>query len=207
MHYKKFVLGPLETNSYVLYAGTDAYIIDPVVLAEEMGTFIQQEGLKVQAIIATHSHVDHIYDARETADYHHVPVYMNNGAEKLRDIFADSCLMLGFESKEMVRDYKNLDAGTQITLGEERLEVLQTPGHSPCGISLRTADILVTGDLLFKGSIGRYDLPHASMVVLYNSLKKVKALPDSLKILPGHGPESELGEEKRTNEFLITVND
>ena len=80
-----------------------------------------------------------------------------------------------------------------------------TPGHSPCGISLVGGELVVTGDVLFQGSVGRYDLPFASLPQLYTSLKKLAALPDQLIILPGHGEVSTIGAEKAENPYLRTV--
>jgi hydroxyacylglutathione hydrolase len=206
MKYQRFILGPLETNGYVLWDPSgEAALVDPVVPAAEIFEFLDKGKLSVRAILITHSHVDHLHGAEEAARRFDVPIYMHSAAEKLREFYEESCVWLGFEPRPMPKGYLPADKTESIRLGEEELRFITTPGHSPCGISLAAGAFVVTGDLLFKGCIGRYDLPFASLPLLYQSLKKIKTLSPALEVLPGHGPLTTLDLELRTNEYLLRL--
>ncbi|MFQ6074472.1 MAG: MBL fold metallo-hydrolase, partial [Candidatus Bathyarchaeia archaeon] len=97
---------------------------------------------------------------------------------------------------------KILHDGDSVQVGGIVLRVLHTPGHSQGSISLIGNDVVFTGDTLFAGSIGRYDLPGGSLKEIKSSLKKLMILPDNMKVYPGHGPTSTIGEERRNNPFL-----
>jgi hydroxyacylglutathione hydrolase len=206
MNYERFVLGPIETNSYLLFSpDRQAAIVDPVEISAEMAESIGRQRLEVKFILVTHSHVDHVHAAGELSDRFKAPIIMHSGAEKMRPFYRESCAMLGFPVNDLPSDYIAADKTGSVSLGDETLSILTTPGHSPCGISFAAGSLVVTGDLLFKGTIGRYDLPFASLAVLYNSLKKIKALPPGLAVLPGHGPVSTLKSELRFNEYLRKI--
>lgn len=206
MQYQRFILGPIETNAYVLYnARGAAVVVDPVVRDEAMEAFILGSGLKVESIFITHAHLDHCYDAQSWAGLYKAPVYMNRKAEMLRHFFKDSCDKFGVPVREMIRDYKPAEGMSFLPVGTDMLRVLATPGHSSCSLSLVSDSFVVTGDVLFKGDIGRYDLPGAGLVQLYASLKKLAALPENLAVLPGHGEESTIAAERAGNEYLRTA--
>ena len=203
MNYRCFVLGPIETNSFVINSDNGAAaLVDPVELSTGMIDYISREKLSIKAVLITHSHVDHIHAAGEAASRFKAPLYMHSGAEKLRSFYRESCDRLGFARNEMPPDYLPADRAAPLLLGTHEIRFITTPGHSPCGISLLADTFVITGDLLFQGDIGRYDLPFSSLPVLYNSLKKIKALDPSLAVLPGHGPLTTLAEELEHNEYL-----
>jgi glyoxylase-like metal-dependent hydrolase (beta-lactamase superfamily II) len=130
---------------------------------------------------------------------------MHEKAEVLRPFFRASCEMHGFAEKEMLEKYTPLNRMEFLQVGKEKLRILLTPGHSLCGVSLASDTFVITGDTLFKGDMGRYDLPGSSLPQLYASLKKLAALPDDLDVLPGHLELSTLALEKRENEYLKTA--
>jgi hydroxyacylglutathione hydrolase len=206
VQYKRFVLGPLETKSYVVHDGHgEAVLVDPAAYDNGQMAYLKKQGLRVSAILITHSHVDHVYGAAEAASALQAPIYMHEAAEQLRGFYGESCTLLGYPKNELPRDYRPLGDVESVPVGAETLGVIRTPGHSSCGVSFLADGFLLTGDLLFQGSIGRYDLPGASLPALYHSLKKIKKLKGPLAVLPGHGPETTLETELRSNEYLMTV--
>lgn len=206
MEYQTFPSGPIETNVYVLYtASGEAAIVDPVLFSDAMNRWIAGKKLSVKAVLLTHAHADHNYEAEKTAAFFKVPVFLHPGAEKIRDFFENSCVKLGFARKTMLTGYQPLEDGRQIALGPETLTAITTPGHTPCGVAFECANLLVTGDVLFQGGIGRYDLPGASLPLLYQSLKKIMALKGDRVVLPGHGPSTTLEEERASNPYLQAV--
>ncbi|OGJ84181.1 MAG: hypothetical protein A2268_10510 [Candidatus Raymondbacteria bacterium RifOxyA12_full_50_37] len=201
-----FELGPIETNSYVLYTKEKtACIVDPVQVCRGMTQFIETEGLEVRSIVATHSHADHVHAAALFARQFNVPVRMHAAAEELREFYRDSCFLLGFEPNELITDYKKIDEGDTLSLGNETMKVMHTPGHSHCSISLVADDLVVTGDVLFQGSVGRYDLPGGSFNLLCGSLQRLCALDERLVVLPGHGPVTDIGTQKYDNAFISSI--
>src|SRR3989339_561543 len=177
MQYRRFVLGPIETNSYVIHDGRgNGVLVDPADVDAGQTGFIESNHLKITAILITHSHVDHVYAAGELSTRFSAPLFMHEAAEKFRDFYRESCGHLGYPENELPCDYTPLGKVKTIPVGQEALTVLPTPGHSACGVSFLAEDFILTGDLLFKGSIGRYDLPGASLTALYSSLKKIKKL-------------------------------
>jgi hydroxyacylglutathione hydrolase len=203
MQYRCFILGPIETNAFVVFSPeSEAALVDPVLLSPEMLSFIEERGLAVKAVLITHSHADHLHGAATAAERFRAPVYMHSAAEKMRSFYRESCVMLGFEPSEMPEQYIPAETAAPLRLGNHEISFITTPGHSPCGISLLSDTFVITGDLLFEDDIGRYDLPFSSLPLLYNSLKKIKALSPTLEVLPGHGPLTTLRRELDHNPYL-----
>ncbi|MGB9839950.1 MBL fold metallo-hydrolase [Thermovenabulum sp.] len=198
-------VGPLLANCYIIGCKktNKAVCIDPGGNPEKILNVIFEKGLDLTHIILTHGHCDHI----EGSDYlrertnallfiHEKDKDMITNPEKNLSIF----LGRGFGLKEADNFLKD---GDNILIGEMRLEILHTPGHTPGSISIKIEDLLFTGDTLFAGSIGRTDFPGGSYSMLKKSiLEKILPLGDEIKIFPGHGISSTIGEEKMTNPFL-----
>ena len=190
---KMWPAGMLMTNCYLVGQGEarEALVIDPGTNSETEARKILKEiessGFKVKYIVNTHGHPDHIGGNKIFRKATDAPLLIHEyDAPMLKGPFAD----------------KMLHDGDSIQVGEIVLRVLHTPGHSPGSICLVGNDVVLTGDTLFAGSIGRYDLPGGSLKEIKKSLKKLMILPDHLKVYPGHGPTSTIGEERRTNPFL-----
>jgi len=149
---------------------------------------IERNGFEVKYIINTHGHSDHIGGNRVLKEFTKAPILIHElDAPVLSNPPAD----------------RKLHEGDLIEIGKTKLRVIHTPGHSKGSIILLGADSVFSGDTLFAGSIGRYDLPGGSLEEIVDSLKnKLLALPDHLKVYPGHGPVSTIGEERRNNPFL-----
>lgn len=208
MKVKSFSVGKFLTNCYVVDCSEtrEAIIVDPsfdeLLEAERIFRFINEKRLKLKYIVDTHGHPDHTCGNGLTKERFGAPILIHKS----------DAHMIGESGKWMGQTFglKNfspppdilLDDGKLIEFGKANLKVLHTPGHSRGGISLLGANEIFTGDTLFAGSIGRTDFPDSSDTDMHNSLERLKALPDYLLVYPGHGPETILGQEKRSNPFL-----
>lgn len=214
-----FPAGPFQTNCYVA-TGTAAMegietpcvIIDPgfgafnVVRAE-----VEKRRWKPEAILLTHGHIDHIRDVAEAAKYWDIPVMIHKADNSLLSDPSSGASRFGhlfdMESMEAYRDAQFFDDGDEVKWAGLNFAVSHAPGHSPGCVMLRAFDggdeVLFAGDVVFNGSVGRTDLPGSSPEQMRLSLKnKVLTLPDELIILPGHGPTSTIGDERKNNPFL-----
>ena len=198
---KGFVVGSLGTNCYVVAdkASGEACIIDPGGDPAKIKDYLRRNRMNLRFIINTHGHGDHIAANSQFS----TPIYIHSLDA---DFLADPALNL---SKMFIFGIKSpkasrlLEDGDVIKLGKLELEILHTPGHSPGSISVHVDGAVFTGDALFAGGIGRTDLPHGDMDLLMASITgKLFKLDDDIRIYPGHGPQSTIGEEKRSNPFF-----
>lgn len=198
---KRFVTGPIETNSYVVWdpSTSDACLIDPGGDSEKISDFINDNGLKLKFIINTHGHGDHI---AANSDFN-VPIYIH-ALDK--DFLTDpgknlsGAFLFPFVSPAASKVLKD---GDTLKLGTLAMEIMHTPGHTPGSISIALDDIVFTGDTLFAGGVGRTDFEYGSEDNLFTSIRqKLMPLADDVVIYPGHGPESTIGEERENNPFI-----
>lgn len=200
------VLGPLATNTYVLSDEVGCAIVDPGMEPAELLEALKRHQAARMEIWLTHGHGDHIAGVAEIrAAYPDARICCPSGdANMLTDAKANMSGPFGFSLTSPPAD-KLLDPGQTLALGSTRWEVLDTSGHTRGGVSYycRSGDVVLTGDSLFAGSIGRTDIPGGSASRLLNNIRRnLLALPDSVRMLPGHGGESTIGRERRSNPFL-----
>lgn len=198
---EKIIVGPIETNCYILGSAKthQALVIDPGSEVEEIKKCLKEHQLKIKAVVNTHGHIDHIgADA-----YLDSPVYIHRlDAEFLTNPDLNLCRMFGFVLPSIKLDVL-LEDGQKIEAGEVCLEVIHTPGHTPGGICLKADKFVLTGDTLFAQGVGRTDIPGASEKALFNSIRtRLFTLADNLIIYPGHGPSSTIGQARKDNAFL-----
>ena len=203
-----FTGGEAETNAYLVFdkKTNEAILVDaPHGLAEEMLAKAKELDARVVALVNTHGHWDHIADNAAIIEATHAPLLIHPDDERL---VTNPSLMtrygLFFEIPPTKPD-RLLREGDHLTLGESDFEILHCPGHCPGSIVLyeRRAKVALVGDVIFAGSVGRTDLPGGSWEQLLESIQtKILALPDDVKLLPGHGPATTVGQERRTNPFL-----
>lgn len=198
-------VGPLETNCYIYAdaATREAFIIDPGSDAQMIIEQITRNKLIPRAIINTHGHWDHIGANREIKREYAIPLYIHaDETAFLTTPVLNGSQLFGGGIPSPTADVTLRD-GQTLALGSLALTVIHTPGHTPGGMCLQTEDLLFTGDTLFCGSVGRCDLPGGDESLLTASLEKVRHLPASLTILPGHGPACVLKKELKHNPYLM----
>ena len=206
MHIKRFPLGMLWTNCYLIWDDEDnGFAVDPGGPAQEVIDFINMHHIKLDMVLLTHGHNDHIAGVEELRGIaaHGVAIHEDD-AGCLEDPSRNLSTMMG----ELVSVHKAdrlLHDGDKLTVSKMTLDVIHTPGHTPGGISVIVSDgeekIMLSGDTLFARSVGRSDLPGGDEEVLLESLKKFENLPDCMRVLPGHGPETTIGAERAHNPF------
>ena len=210
MKIKKLVVGPLQANCYVVWDkdGGSAAIIDPGGDPEEIISVVDDEKLKPVVLINTHGHIDHIAANRAIKERYDIPLLIHReDSASLTDPGLNLSAM-GFGQLDSPPSDRELQDGDEISVGEIMLKVISTPGHTPGGICLLISrsdqpDVIITGDTLFAGGVGRTDFPGGSWNLLMESIRnRLLSFPDETIILPGHGPHSTIGEERKSNPFL-----
>jgi len=206
MEIKKFTLGPVFTNTYLIYDKNTrrAVIVDPSFEPKELLSTLKLLNLQVDAILLTHAHFDHIGGLQDVLKVITPKVYVHvQEASWLQDATKNcSELLLGF--KVVCKKADVLLSGKEVLkFGNLVFRVLHTPGHSPGSLSYLIGDNIFSGDVLFKDSIGRTDLPFGNFQLLQETLKSYfLKLDDKVNIFPGHGDVTTLGREKKYNPFL-----
>lgn len=183
------------SNCYLLLSGSSAAVVDPSVSAEEITALAAHKGATIECIILTHGHFDHVDSLDTLRDATLAPAYIHkDDAEMLSDGMKNAhSLFFGYAKKW--RDAERLlEDGDEITLGGEVIKVISTPGHSKGSVCLLCGDKLITGDTIFAGGYGRYDLYGGSISQLTDSLSSLRELDRRLTIYPGHGGTATLGE-------------
>lgn len=198
-------LGPFDNNSYLLVddATRQAAVMDVGFEAGAMLDLIRKEKVTVSLLLLTHAHYDHACGMLEVQGRHPVPCWMHPADAPLLAALSRQGEMFGLPEVEPPGDVRDLADGQVLELGESRFEVIHTPGHSPGGVCFRSGDDLWVGDTLFAGSIGRTDLPGGSFADLERAIRsRLFPLGDALRCHPGHGQDTTLGVERRTNPFV-----
>lgn len=207
MFLKRLVVGPLETNCYLIACKNTkkAAVIDPGG-EEEVDLILknlQDNDFNLEYIINTHGHIDHIAGNKALKEKTKAMLLIHKlDAPMLSDVNKNFSIFLGKKRFSPPAD-SFLEEGDEISLGKLKLIIIYTPGHTPGGICLILNNIVFTGDTLFAGGVGRTDLPGGSYQDLQKSIKeKLLVLSDDKIIYPGHGPDSTIGEERRTNPYI-----
>ena len=210
LYLKSFCFNPFQQNTYLVYTDTgSAWIIDPgnysATENQELKTFIENKKLKLQRLLLTHGHIDHVLGNKFIFDTYGLIPEMH-----VEDLFfiermAQSAAMYGINCEPSPLPEHFINAGDRLNLDEYVFEVFYTPGHSPGSITFYNKEnkLLVAGDVLFRGSIGRSDLPKGDHETLIKSIKeKLLVLGDDIKVYSGHGETTTTGFEKLNNPFL-----
>lgn len=205
MTLKTLVVGPLGTNCYILGCSETgkAAIIDPGDEAERILEAVRAESLTPDCIINTHAHIDHTAAVQAIKEAAGIPFHLHEGDQTLLKNLPAQAMAFGLSYSGTAEADSFLEDGQKLMVGQLEIEVLHTPGHSPGSVSFLVGEALIVGDTLFAGSIGRTDLPGGSFETLIASVKtRLFGLADETIAYPGHGPETTIGEEKRSNPFL-----
>jgi len=207
-----FTFNPFQENTYIVYDDSkECILIDPgCYQAEEKAeliSFIQQNELKPVRLLNTHCHIDHVFGNRFISDTYALDLEIHEGELVVLNYVPQVAQMYGIpypEPSPLPKKY--IQEGEVIEFGNTQLKTLFTPGHSPASISFysEAAKFVIAGDVLFKGSIGRTDLPGGNFDTLINSIKnELFPLGDEVKVYSGHGEPTTIGLERKTNPFLV----
>jgi hydroxyacylglutathione hydrolase len=201
----KIIVGQLEVNCYIASdeKTLEAVIVDPGDEFERIAGLIDSVGVTPVTILFTHAHYDHICASKELQDRYECPFVMHEEEKTTYEMTKRMCLAWGYEPEDFPPPDMTVKNGDKIRLGEVCLEVVHTPGHSPGSICIYGERFLFSGDTLFRGSVGRTDLPGGSTEKLIRSLKSLVTLPPDTRVLCGHGEETTLREESSDNPFIV----
>ena len=198
-------VGVIGTNCYVVINEEQktGVVIDPGGDADQILEKIKQKGITIEAIFLTHGHSDHIMAVDEVREVTGAKVYISEAdADMLTKASSNLSVYMGAGREFKAADEFLID-GETITAAGLKFQVVATPGHTKGGICLLCGDTVFCGDTIFSESIGRTDLPGGSYSQILHSIKtKIMVLPDEMKLLPGHGPATTIGWERRRNPFL-----
>lgn len=206
------VVGPLQVNATLIgcQATKKALITDPGGDANNLLARLAHHDLQLETIALTHAHVDHIGGLAMLKEKTGATLYMHQAEEAVYQMAPRLGMMFGVSIGDLPKADGYFKEGDSLTVGEITLKVIETPGHTPGGVTFHfkpseNEDVLIAGDSLFAGSIGRTDLPGGDFNTLIASLKnKLLQYPDETIVITGHGPSTEIGKEKCTNPFLLT---
>ncbi len=207
---QQFTFNPFAENTYVVSVGTEAVVVDPgMATAAEWYAFesyLEKEGLQLQAVWLTHAHIDHILGLAKLREEWRLPLAAHPGVEAVAKASRPLLDLWGMPNVPVAPPERPLRHGARLRLGMWEFEVRETPGHSPDHVVFYEPQrrMLLGGDVLFKGSIGRTDLPGGDYGVLMNSImNQLMPLPDDTVVWTGHGPSTTIGDERRTNPFIL----
>jgi hydroxyacylglutathione hydrolase len=211
MDVRMFTVGPVQENAFLVRSGPDAtsaIFVDPGDEAPKLLDAIEALGVTLEAILLTHTHFDHVGAVAPVARATGAPVYCPAGeVEVLRNVM-DFVPWPGFGPFESWEPEHLVSGGEQLQLAGLTIDVVSTPGHSPAHVTYAVAEhhAIFSGDVLFQGSIGRTDLPGGDHGTLMASIKSLlDAYPDETQVHPGHMGLTTLGQERRTNPFVLEL--
>lgn len=204
-----FSFNAFQENTYVVSNGSDAVIIDPGCYTrpeeEELCAYIESQGFEVKGILFTHAHIDHILGAAFCFEKFGALAYLHSADQSTWESVKNYAHLYGFENyKEAELPALSLEDQQTLQLGTLQFKVLHTPGHAPGHVVFyHESGFVINGDVLFKGSFGRVDLPGGDLNTLKKSIFEVMfALPEQTVVYCGHGPSTNIAEEKLNNYIL-----
>jgi hydroxyacylglutathione hydrolase len=207
---KRFIFNPIQENTYVVYNGKDACaVIDPGCYFPEeknsLSSWLKESGLHPNLLLNTHCHLDHVFGNKWVAEYYHLELQMGEKELWTFKFAPESGIRWSMPFENYSGNIIFLKEGDEILMGDDKLEVIFTPGHSVGHVVFydRKQGILIGGDVLFRMGIGRTDLPGGDSSALIKSIsEKLLCLPDETIVYPGHGEPTTIGYEKENNPFL-----
>lgn len=201
-------VGPFQENCYIIgdEESGEGALIDPGDEASRIAIAVEQTSVEIGQIILTHSHIDHIGAVAQLKEEYACPVLIHVEAEPMLKQAPTQAMMMGLKFDKVPSVDRYIEDEEIVKVGSLKLKALYTPGHAPGHLSFYVEEegLVISGDALFAGSVGRVDLPGGSMEVLMDSIKeRLLTLPDETRVYPGHGPETTIANEKEYNPFLV----
>jgi hydroxyacylglutathione hydrolase len=205
---KTIVVGPLQVNCHIIGDETTgkAMIIDPGDEPDIIVDAVRKKNLTVEYIVCTHGHFDHVGAVADIKKETGAKIVLHQDDLEIYDSAAELAHFFGLDLEPQPAPDILVTEGDHIVIGTLNFAVSQSPGHSPGGIVLYGEGIVITGDTLFAGSIGRTDLPGGDERAIRKSLGRLMSLPEGTAVLCGHGPSSTIGREKKENPFASMFN-
>jgi glyoxylase-like metal-dependent hydrolase (beta-lactamase superfamily II) len=202
-----FPVGPLQCNCTILgdEAAGEAIVIDPGDEIARIHSRLQALGLKLKQILVTHAHIDHVGGALKLKRLTGAPILLNENDLPLLQMMDKQAAWLGIATPETVPPDEGLVDGQRVGVETYPAQVIHTPGHTQGSVCLHFVPLkmVIAGDTLFAGSIGRTDLPGGNFEQIIDSIQaRLLALPDETRVIPGHGPMTSIGAERKGNPFL-----
>ena len=200
-------VGPFQENCYVIgdeASGVGA-IVDPGDEAARIALAVEQTSLEIDRILVTHAHIDHVGAVGALADEYACPVLMHAEAEPMLQQLPTQAMMMGLRFGKVPAVDRHIEDEEILAIGDLELRSLYTPGHAPGHLAfyVEGEELLLSGDALFAGSVGRTDLFGGDMELLMRSInQRLLTLPDETRVYPGHGPRTTIGTERAHNPFL-----
>ncbi len=202
---RQLAVGPLQANCFIVGCERtrQAAVIDPGDEADRILFALAERGLTVSHILNTHGHFDHVGANRQLKRSTGAPILIHALDAPMLRLLARTAAAWGMAAENSPDPDRLIDEGETVAVGDLTLQVIHTPGHTPGGVSFYADGCLFVGDTLFAGSVGRTDFPGGDFEALRRSIQeKLFRLPDEVRVFTGHGPETTIGEEKRTNPFV-----
>lgn len=210
MQVAQFTFNSFSENTFVLWDETkECLIVDPGMMDESedvmLFDFIRDEGLKPVLLLNTHCHIDHILGNSATIDKYKIELLAHKNEVTMIERAPSASMMWGIPYRESPLPNRFIDEGDTIRFGNTVLQIIFVPGHSPGHLAFINHEekLIIGGDVLFNGSVGRVDLPGCNATDLVKSIQeKLYSMPDDYVVYPGHGPETTIGAEKQNNMFV-----
>jgi hydroxyacylglutathione hydrolase len=198
-----FADNPFDTNCWAVSAdGSDqAVVIDPGFDPTAVRLMVARGGRELAAVLATHGHADHVSAVPQVAEG--IPLLIHEADELALTDQAAWGAGMPLRADFRPDDVRTVKDGDVLEFAGFRIEVMHTPGHTPGHVCYRTDGFVFSGDLVFRGAIGRYDFPNSDGAAMRRSLRRFLELPDDLRVYPGHGPETTVGFERASNDWLV----